>query len=126
MPAETRGSVYPTRGGYGIRWPEDGKRRHRSGFATKREARRWFADTVEPRLRTGAPSAELTFDEFIDLFLSRHGGSLRSVTRCASGSPTRVSASEADARRARTRERRHCGMASVALGHVAVPQDARA
>ena len=49
---ETRGSVFRTRkGGYGIRWPEDGKRPQQTGFATKTEARRWFAENVAPRLR---------------------------------------------------------------------------
>jgi len=62
MPAETRGSVYKTRGGYGIRWPEDGKRQFKSGFASKTDARRWFAETVAPRLRRErrTPSSALT------------------------------------------------------------------
>jgi hypothetical protein len=77
MPAETRGSVYKTRGGYGIRWPEDGKRKFESGFANKTDARRWFAETVAPRLRRGAPSAELSFDSFCDVFLDRHVASER-------------------------------------------------
>ncbi len=81
MPAETRGSVYKTRGGYGIRWPESGKRQHKSPFATKTEARRWFADNVAPRLRAGAPSPEITFDEFCDLFLERHSATVAASTR---------------------------------------------
>src|SRR5438094_499781 len=81
MPAETRGSLYPVRGGWGIRWPDDGKRKHRSGFATKTEARHWFADNVAPRLRQGAPSAEITFDAFCDLFLERHGASVAPSTK---------------------------------------------
>jgi integrase len=81
MPAETRGSVYETRTGYGIRWPEAGRRVHRSGFATKTEARRWFADHVAPRLRRGAPSAELTFDAFCDVFLERHGATVAETTK---------------------------------------------
>jgi integrase len=76
MAAETRGSVYETRNGYGIRWPENGKRKFRSGFATRKEARRWFADNVAPRLRTGAPSAEIPFDAFCDVFLDRHGATV--------------------------------------------------
>jgi integrase len=76
MPAETRGSVYPTRAGYGIRWPENGERQHRSGFKTKTEARQWFADNVAPRLRTGAPSNEISFDSFCDVFLERHGATI--------------------------------------------------
>ena len=74
MPRRTNGSVYPTGTGYGIRWPEDGRRPHRAGFKTKTEARRWFAENVAPRLDRGAPSPpEITFDAFCDLFLARHG-----------------------------------------------------
>ncbi len=74
MPRRTTGSVYRTATGYGIRWPEDGRRPHRSGFKTKTEARRWFAENVAPRLDRGAPSPpEITFDAFCDLFLARHG-----------------------------------------------------
>jgi integrase len=76
MPAETRGSVYPTRTGYGIRWPENGGREHRSGFRTRPEARRWFADNVAPRLNRGAPTGEISFDSFCDLFLERHGATV--------------------------------------------------
>jgi hypothetical protein len=81
MPRLTRGSVYPTKNGYGIRWPEDGKRPHRAGFRTKTEARRWFAENVAPRLDRGAPSAEITFDAFCELFLERHGATVSKRTR---------------------------------------------
>jgi integrase len=81
MPAETRGSVYRTRTGYGIRWPEDGKRMHRSGFETKTAARRWFTDNAAPRLHQGAPSAEITFDAFCDLVLERHGATVAPATK---------------------------------------------
>jgi integrase len=81
MPAESRGSLYRTRTGYGIRWPENGRREHRSGFATKTEARRWFTEHVAPRLLTGAPSAELTFDAFCDVFLERHGATVAEATK---------------------------------------------
>jgi hypothetical protein len=81
MPAETRGSVFKTRGGYGIRWPEHGKRPQRSGFATRTAARRWFAEQVAPRLRSGLPSSDLTFAEFSDLFLERHGATVAPATK---------------------------------------------
>ena len=55
MPRRTNGSVYRTRGGYGIGRPEDGRRPHRAGFTTKTEARRWFAANVAPRLDRGEP-----------------------------------------------------------------------
>jgi hypothetical protein len=32
MPAEPRGSIFKTKDGVGIRWPEDGKRPQRTGF----------------------------------------------------------------------------------------------
>ena len=51
MPRLTTGSVYRTADGYGIRWPEDGSRPQRTGFATKTEARRWFAENVAPPAR---------------------------------------------------------------------------
>jgi integrase len=77
MPAKTRGSIYPTRGGYGIRWPEDGGRHHQAGFRTKTDARRWFDEHVAPRLHRGAPSADITLDAFAGLFLQRHAGAKR-------------------------------------------------
>lgn len=81
MPAETRGSIYEVRGGYGIRWPENGKRMHQAGFETKTAARRWFAENVAPRLRKGAPDPSITFDAFCDLFLSRHGATVSKRTK---------------------------------------------
>lgn len=81
MPAETRGSVYATKSGYGIRWPENGGRRFHAGFATKTEARRWFTDNIAPRLRTHAPDPTITFDAFCDLFLDRHGATISPRSR---------------------------------------------
>jgi len=77
MPAKTRGSIYPTRAGYGIRWPEEGERKHKAGFRTKTDARRWFDEQVAHRLHRGAPSSDVTFDAFCALFLERHGGAKR-------------------------------------------------
>ena len=71
----------PSTEGYGIRWPEGGKRVHQAGFRTKREARQWFAEHVAPRLRRGAPSGEITFDAFCDLYLARHGAQVSARTR---------------------------------------------
>ena len=39
----------------------------------------WFREHVLPRLHRGAPSAEIRFDEFCDVFLQRHTGSPRTV-----------------------------------------------
>jgi hypothetical protein len=44
-------------------------------------ARRWFADNVAPRLDRGAPSPEVTFDSFCDLFLDRHRATVAPRTR---------------------------------------------
>jgi integrase len=81
MPAEQRGSVFKTRSGFGVRWVEDGRRPQQTGFRTKTEARRWFADQVAPRLSRGAPSAEISFDRFCDLFLERHGATVGRRTK---------------------------------------------
>ena len=81
MPRRTSGSVFRTATGYGIRWPEDGRRPQQTGFKTKTEARRWFAENVASRLDRGAPSPEITFDAFCDLFLERHGATVAERTR---------------------------------------------
>ena len=81
MPADPRGSVFETAGGDGIRWPEDGRRPQRSGFTTKTEARRWFNENVVPRLNRGAPSPDVSFDAFCDVFLERHGATIAPGSR---------------------------------------------
>lgn len=81
MPRRTAGSVYKTATGYGIRWPEDGRRPHKAGFKTKTEARRWFAENVASRLDRGAPSAEITFDKFCETYLDRWGADVAASTR---------------------------------------------
>jgi integrase len=73
MPAEAQGSLYATKRGYGIRWIEHGRRRHRSGFATKRDARQWFEDEVRPRLRgRRRASSTMTLRDFTDSWLRGH------------------------------------------------------
>jgi integrase len=74
------GSVYRTRSSYGIRWREGGERRYQSGFRTKTEARTWFRENVAPRLHRGAPSSEITFEAFCDLFLYRHNATVSDRT----------------------------------------------
>ena len=81
MPRRTAGSVYRTATGYGIRWREGGRRPHQAGFRTKTEARRWFAENVAPRLDRGAPSPEISFDAFCDLFIERHGATVSKRTK---------------------------------------------
>lgn len=70
-----------TASGFGIRWPENGRRPQRSGFKTRREARGWFAENVAPRLGSGLPSSEISFDEFCALYLERHGASVSARTK---------------------------------------------
>jgi integrase len=77
------GSVYPVKGGHGIRWRENGRRRYQADppFQTKTAARKWFRETVIPRLERGAaPSADITFDAFADVFLARHDAGQDSST----------------------------------------------
>jgi integrase len=84
MAVEIRGSVFTTAdGGYGIRWPENGRRLQQSGFRTKREARRWFSENVKPRLERGGPSPDITYDAFCELFLTRHNASARTIATIA-------------------------------------------
>jgi integrase len=81
MPRLTSGSVYKTRSGYGIRWPEDGTRRHQAGFRNPTEARRWFRENIAPRLDRGGPiPAELTLAELVELYLERHAAAVRPRT----------------------------------------------
>ena len=71
------GSVYPVKGGYGIRWLENGRRRRRCPsppFPTKTAARRWFRDDVLQRLEAAgptAPSADVTFEDYSGRFIER-------------------------------------------------------
>jgi integrase len=81
MPRLTSGSVYKTRSGYGIRWPEDGTRRHQAGFRNPTEARRWFRENIAPWLDRGGPiPAELTLAELVELYLERHAAAVRPRT----------------------------------------------
>ena len=94
----SEGSVFETNDGYGIRWPENGKRPQKTGFRTKTEARRWFAENVAPRLGRGGPSSEITYDAFCEIFLARHGATVADSTigrRSPDGSPIAASGSAA-------------------------------
>jgi integrase len=81
MANELRGSVYPTRHGFGIRWLEHDRRRYQSGFKTKSEAREWFDGSVKARLRAGAPDPSITFEEFAALYVERHGATVSKRTK---------------------------------------------
>lgn len=81
MPAEQHGNVYATSAGFGIRWREHGKRKFRSGFATKREARQWFEDEVRPRLRgRRRAGSTMTLREFVDAWLRAHAADVEPST----------------------------------------------
>ena len=81
MAAEQRGSVYRTSTGVGIRWIENGRRRFRSGFETKRDARRWFEDEVRPRLRgRRRESSSSTLAEFSETWLRAHAADVEPGT----------------------------------------------
>jgi integrase len=78
--AEQQGNIYETRTGVGIRWREGSQRRYQSGFKNKTQARKWFRENVAPRLHRGAPSADITFNEFCELFLTRHAAAVSGRT----------------------------------------------
>jgi integrase len=74
MPARAQGSTYKTsKNGWGIRWWENGKRRHKSGFDSRSAARSYFQDVVRPRL-DGLPATPeaLTLRQFAERFLARY------------------------------------------------------
>jgi integrase len=74
VPAEQRGSVYGTKAGYGLQWrDENGVRRRRSGFATKKEARAWYRDVEAPRMRGDVVTRPpVTFKAHAEKFLTAH------------------------------------------------------
>jgi integrase len=47
----------------------------------KTEARTWFAENVAPRLRRGSPSNAITYNDFADLYLDRHGATVMPRTK---------------------------------------------
>lgn len=81
MPAEQRGSVYPTKTGYGVRWLQDGRRRHQSGFPTKTAARNHFRDEVAPRLGMATSiDPSITLEAFVKLYLASHALNVEAST----------------------------------------------
>jgi integrase len=74
MPAEQRGSVYSTTNGFGIRWYDEDRRRHRqAGFPSKSAARAWFRDVEQKRMRGETPAPEpTTLAEHVDRYLEAH------------------------------------------------------
>lgn len=81
MPAELRGSVYTTSRGFGIRWIEHGRRRYRSGFESKKEARKWFTYEVRPRLNgRKCEHSSSTLSEFAATWLQAHAANVEPST----------------------------------------------
>ena len=103
------------------------RRPQKTGFKTKTEARRWFADNVEPRLRTGAPSARDHLRRVLRRLpraARRDRLAARRRRRSRSGSPRpRAVFGDVDAARARGRRRRRRRVAGRPLRHVALPAD---
>ena len=77
MPALQKGSTYFTAKGAGVRWIEDGRRIHRSGFASKTEARRWWQAEIAPRLRAGVTTRDVTLREHVERYLAVHPAAAR-------------------------------------------------
>jgi integrase len=81
MPAEQKGSTYRTARGAGVRWIENGKRQHKSGFRSKTEARAWFRDEIAPRLRVGVTTRDVTLAEHVTRYLAVHAAAARTKAR---------------------------------------------
>lgn len=58
MPRQPTGTIFKTQHGYGIRWPENGKKPQRSGFATREDARAWWDANVRSYLARGVTRRE--------------------------------------------------------------------
>lgn len=82
MPAIQRGQAYrlgPNR--WGLRYYVDGSRRRKSPFPSKTAALAHYRDVIEPQLRGDpAPTLELTFTEFVTMYLERHAADVRPRT----------------------------------------------
>lgn len=74
MPATQRGQIYRTSTGYGIRWyDETGRRRRRSGFNSRSDARRWYEEVERQRMRGDVVRpAQMTFAELVERYLKTH------------------------------------------------------
>jgi integrase len=83
MPAIQRGHAYPLGPRrWGLRYyDENGVRRRKSPFASKSAALAHYREVIEPRLRgEPEPVAELTFGEFVPIYLERHAAGVRPRT----------------------------------------------
>ena len=82
MPARARGSTYKTATSIGIRWYDrDGRRRLKSGFRSKSEARIWWEEAIRLELEGRcAIVPETTFDELGDRYLRAHAAAVQPRT----------------------------------------------
>jgi integrase len=84
MPAIQRGQPYKLKSGkgWGLRYyDENGVRRRKSPFPSKSAALEHYRNVIEPRLRGDPePLAELTFGQFVPLYLERHAAGVRRRT----------------------------------------------
>ncbi len=83
MPATQRGQVDRIKPGqWRLRWYDlDGKRQSKQPFPSKSAAWSWYREHVEPQLNGDpAPKPELTFSEFVALYLERHAADVRPRT----------------------------------------------
>src|SRR5947209_973109 len=83
MPATQRGQAYrlgPNK--WGLRYYDTaGLRRRKSPFPSKSAALEHYRNVIEPELRGEAPALpELTFAEFVPVYLDRHGATVRART----------------------------------------------
>jgi integrase len=83
MPAEQKGSIYKTkRRGFAVRWLENGKRLHQSGFRSRTDARNYFRDEVRPRLDTASTTIDpaINLEDFVKLYLTAHALNVETST----------------------------------------------
>jgi hypothetical protein len=80
MPALQRGSAYRTARGWGVRWLEQGKRQHQSGYG-RNGALDWWDMEIAPHVRRGLPVADISFREHVERYLRVHGAAARTKTK---------------------------------------------
>jgi hypothetical protein len=83
VPSTQRGQAYKLSSGrWGLRYYDaHGVRRRKTPFPSKSAALAYYRDVIEPALR-GEPVAkrEVTFAEFVDVYLERHASDVRPRT----------------------------------------------
>lgn len=82
MPSIQRGQVDKiSPGKYRLRWYAEGKRVSKQPFKSKSAAWTYYREKVEPQLEGNpARKPEMTFSEFVGLYLERHAADVRPRT----------------------------------------------